>query len=225
MRRRQLLLLLLLLVSPSLAVAVPVRVSVEPWRTVDGNFAFSVLHSASGGVMTRGGMDFHTGGPVEHGFSHPRQLLDGDLTDSVLSLEAGSLQLDGGVVFDVRHSVLDFRVSPGSRIGSIGYDLVDGGSIESGAFHFYAFDFTDGACDANGLCLEGEYRLWGNNWENAAGPPPIGNVLLDGVLATRHRGIDLWGRVSPAVPEPGAALLFGLGTIVVGHATRRRGYA
>ena len=217
--------LALVVLAPLTATATPVSISVEPWKTIDGNFGFSVVHAATGGHMDMGGLDLYAGGAIEYAFSSPTQFMSGDLTDSVLTLNETSLRLDGGSVFNVRASVLDFGVADGALIGALGYELVDvGGSVEAGSFYFYNFDLTKGSCIANGICsASGQYRLWGNNWENAAADRPFGNVLVDGQRVTRHRGIDLGGDiVSAPVPEPSAALLFGLGSLVVGGGIRRR---
>lgn len=107
--------------------------------------------------------------------------------------------------------MLDFGVANGSLIGTLAHEPVDGGGrVETGSFYFYDLDYTDGSCDANGFCSDsGQYRLWGNNWDNAVEDKPEGNVFVDGVAATRSRGIDVGGNISAApVPEPGAALLF-----------------
>ncbi len=217
--------LVVLFAFPLAAFASPVSISVEPWRTVDGNFAFSVIHGATGSLMQRGGVEFYAGGPVQYGFSGPTQFLTGDLTADVLSLEAGSLALDGGSIFNVQTSVLDFGVAGGDLIGSLGYEWVDvGGSVETGSFYFYNFEYTNEGCDANGFCSDsGEYRLWGNNWENAVEDQAKGNVVINGIRESRQRGIALGGRVvSAPVPEPSAALLFGFGALVVGGRLRRR---
>ena len=217
--------LTLFILAPAVATATPVSVSVEPWKTIDGNFGFSVIHAATGGHMNMGGIDLYAGGAIEYAFSGPTQFISGDLTGSVLSLDDASLALDGGSIFNVRASVLDFGVAPGGLIGALGYELVDaGGQVEVGSFYFYNFDLTNGSCDANGICsASGQYRLWGNNWENALADRPLGNVMINGQRATRFRGIDLGGDiVSAPVPEPDAALLFGLGSLVVGGGFRRR---
>lgn len=216
--------LALFVLAPLVAAATPVSVSVEPWKTIDGNFGFSVIHGATGGHMTLGGIDLYAGGAIEYAFAGPTQFLSGDLTGSVLRLDDASLALDGGSIFNVGASVLDFGVAEGGLIGALGYELVDaGGDVEVGSFYFYNFDLTDGRCDANGLCsASGQYRLWGNNWENAVEDRPLGNVVINGQPATRLRGIDLGGGiVSAPVPEPRAALLFGLGSLVVGSGLRR----
>jgi len=226
MVKRSMLSLVLLFLFPLAATATPVSISVEPWKTIDGNFGFSVVHSATGGLMQMGGMDLYAGGSIQYAFAAPTQFMTGDLTGNVLSLEANSLALDGGAVFNVESSVLDFGVANGALIGALGYQLVDaGGSVESGNFYFYNLDYTNGSCDANGFCSNsGEYRLWGNNWENAVGLLTDGNVVVDGQSATHRRGIDLGGNIVAApVPEPSAALLFGFGTLVAGRGLRRRG--
>lgn len=217
--------LALFVLCPLTAAATPVSISVEPWRTTDGNFGFSVIHEATGGLMQRGGSNFYAGGSISYAFSDPVQFMTGDLTGSVPTLDASSLLLDGGSLFNIESAVLDFSVAAGSVIGLLGYELVDvGGSVESGSFYFYNFDYTDGSCDANGLCVDsGQYRRWGNNWENAIHDKPQGSVFVDGVLATRFRGIDLGGEiVSAPVPEPSAALLFGFGALIVGSRLHRR---
>ena len=217
--------LALLVLSPLAAAATPVSISVEPWKTIDGNFGFSVIHAATGGHMDMGDMDLYAGGAVQYAFSSPTQYMTGDLTDSVLTLGENSLLLDGGSIFNVKSSVLDFGVAEGALIGALGYEIVSaGGSVEAGAFYFYNYDLTNGSCDANGFCSDsGEYRLWGNNWENALYDRPDGNVIVDGQRMTRLRGIDLGGDIVAApVPEPSAALLFGLGSLVVGGGLRRR---
>ena len=216
---------MLLFLFPFAASATPVSISVEGWQTVDGNFGFSVVHSATGGLMQMGGLDFYAGGVIQYEFSSPTQFMSGDLTGSVLSIDASSLSLDGGSLFKVQSSVLDFGVANGDLIGALGYELVDsGGSAETGAFYFYNFDFTNGSCDANALCqATGEYRLWGNNWANAISDRPDDNVMIDRMFATRHRGIDLGGDfVSAPIPEPSSAVLFGFGALAVGGGLRRR---
>jgi len=72
------------------------------------------------------------------------------------------------------------------------------------------FSAPVGCVSGDGFCSDGgQYRLWGNNWENAVEDKPEGNVYVDGVAATRSRGIDVGGNISEApFPEPGAALLF-----------------
>ena len=168
-----------------------------------------------------GGLDFYAGGAIQYEFASPTQFVSGDLSGMVLSLDETSLALDGGALFTLKASVLDFGVANGAKIGQLDYALAAGGSVEEGSFHFYNFDFTNGSCDANGYCAaSGQYRLWGNNWDNGVADRPDGNVLVDGVVATRHRGIDLGGRIAP-VPEPSAALLFGLGALAVGAGIRR----
>ena len=225
MIKKMMLSLVVLFALPLSAQATPVSISVEPWRTLDGNFGFSVIHSATAGLMQRGGMDLYAGGSIQYGFAGPTQFMMGDLTGDVLSLEASSLALDGGSIFNVQNSELDFGVANGELIGSLGYELVDsGGSVETGSFYFYNFDLTSGRCDANGFCSNsGEYRLWGNNWENAVADSQKGNVVIDGLRDTRLRGIDLGGNVASApVPEPSAALLFGFGSLVACRGLRRR---
>lgn len=220
-----LLTLLLTLLLPFAAAATPVTMTIAPWQTTDGNFGFSAIHGATSGRTVKGGLEFRTSGSIQYEFSAPTQFVQGTLVDSVLTLESTSLQLDGGSIFELRGSVLDFGVTEGGLIGSLGYRLVDGasGSVESGAFSFYKLDFTNGACDANGLCAStGAYRLWGNNWDAASGNQGIDNVIVDGVTTTRLRGIDIGGDIAVApVPEPGAALLFGAGIMFAGGRLRR----
>lgn len=219
--------LVLWILTPLTSLATPVSISVEPWKTIDGNFGFSVIHGATGGLMQMGGMDFYAGGSIEYEFSSPTQLMTGDLDGFVLNFDAYSLLLDGGYIFSIEDSALDFGVAGGELIGTLGYEIVDisqGGNVESGSFYFYNFDYTNGSCDANGFCSDsGQYRLWGNNWDNSLGDKSEGNVYVDGVQTTRHRGIDLGGAIVAApVPEPSAALLFGFGSLIVGSGIRRR---
>lgn len=217
--------LLLTLLLPLAAAATPVTMTIAPWKTTDGNFGFSAIHDATSGRTVKNGLEFQTTGSIQYRFSAPTQSVRGELVDSVLTLEATSLQLDGGSIFELRTSVLDFGVTEGGLIGSLGYRLVDGasGSVESGAFSFYNLDFTNGACDANGFCAStGSYRLWGNNWDATFGSGGVDNVIVDGVAITRLRGLDLGGDIAAApVPEPGAALLFGAGVMLAGGHLRR----
>jgi len=217
--------LLLILLLPISAAATSVTMTIAPWKTTDGNFGFSAIHGATRGRTVKNGLEFQTAGSIQYAFSAPAQSVHGTLVDSVLTLESTSLQLDGGSIFELRGSVLDFGVAEGGLIGSLGYRLVDGasGSVESGAFSFYNLDFTKGACKANDLCgSTGTYRLWGNNWDAASGNRGIENVIVDGVATTRLRGIDLGGDIAVApVPEPGAALLFGAGIMLAGGRLRR----
>lgn len=223
MLRKTILILSLMLWLPLAASAMSVQVGVEPWRTLDGNFGYSVVHHASGGHMSMGGLDFYAGGGISHEVAGPTQYLTGDLTGDVLTITGGTLSLVGGGTLGFDYSVLDFGVASGSLIGSLGYELTESsGSVEIGSFYFYNFDYTNGSCDANGLCDDGEYRLWGNNWDAAEGLPS-NNVVRDGQLVTARRGIDLGGQVSAPVPEPSAALLFGAGALVAGSGLRRRG--
>ena len=202
MMRKSIFALALLILLPLTAAATSVTMSVEPWQTYDGNFGYSVIHAPTG--------------EIQYGFSGPTQYLTGDLTGSVLTLDGGSLALNGGSIFNVQASVLDFGVGNGQLIGALGYQLVDvGGSVENGSFYFYNHDYSDGQCDANGLCSDsGVYRLWGSNWDDGS---------ADGQKIRVNRGIDLGGQiVSAPVPEPSAALLFGLGSLVVGRRRHRR---
>ncbi len=216
---------LLILFLPMTAAATSVTMTIAPWKTTDGNFGFSAIHAATSGRTVMNGLEFQTAGSIQYEFSAPTQSVQGTLVDSVLTLESTSLQLAGGSIFELQASVLDFGVADGGLIGSLGYRLIDGasGSVESGAFSFYNLDFTNGSCDANGLCAStGAYRLWGNNWDAAAGNQGLENVIVDGVATTRLRGIDLGGEVTVApVPEPGAALLFGAGIMLAGGRLRR----
>ncbi len=65
--------LALLILCPRTAAATPVSISIEPWRTSDGNFGFAVIHAATRGLMQMGGMDLHAGGSIK-----PAPLWQGD---------------------------------------------------------------------------------------------------------------------------------------------------
>jgi len=196
--------------TPVAAQAVPVTVSVEDWKTTDGNFGFSVLHDASNGGEIDGAL-FLMSGSITYEVN-PTGVLTGDLVGDVLSV-SGIVQLNGAGTLELS-GVLDFGVASGDLIGELDYVLTTGGgsTVESGTFFFFNNDYTNGTCDANGLCGD-LYRLWGNNWDNVAAglDPPTDRVL---------RGIDLGGVIAP-IPEPGAGLLFGAAFFVVGWALRR----
>ena len=97
MLRRLIFALALLVLLPLTSAATHVTMSVEPWQTYDGNFGYSVIHAP--------------GGAIQYEFPSPTQYLTGDLTGSVLTLDAGSLSLSGGSIFHVQYSVLDFGVA------------------------------------------------------------------------------------------------------------------
>ncbi len=217
--------LALLVLLPWAASATTVSISIEPWKTYDGNFGFSIVHAAGETAVEMDDMNLYRDGEIDYKVEGETHYLTGDLTDSVLTIDGGSLSLNHDSTLILKSSVLDFNVADASLIGGIGYELVDAvGSVESGSFYFYNFVLSRaGECLANGYCPDtGEYRLWGNNWENALADKPEGNVTVDGFIATRHRGIDLGGNISAPVPEPSAALLFGIGFLVAGRGLRPR---
>ncbi len=88
------------------------------------------------------------------------------------------------------------------------------------------FDFTPGGVGGE-LLLEGFGTF---EFENRAMSGPAngfenGELFAWGGMSRGGqfvRGIDIGGRVVPAVPEPSAALLFGLGALVIGGGVRRR---
>ena len=165
----------------------------------EGGFGFSYLHDASTNCSSIGGVEFCEGGA-------PLQDLTGTLSadqvGNVLTGITGTIFVSGGPDIIVTGGFVDFGSSVADTFGA---ELV---TSTHGTFHFLDHSFAGAANSFNGVDL----RLWGNNWDNQ------GTGLPGGSLS--RWGIDLG---ITAIPEPGTALLLGLGLVALGgrRGTRR----
>ena len=159
----------------------------------EGGFGFSYLHDASTNCSSIGVVEFCEGGS-------PLQDLTGtlsaDLTGNVLSGISGTIVVAGGPDIIVTGGFVNFDASSADTFGA---ELV---TSTHGTFYFLDHIFAGAANSFNGVDL----RLWGNNWNNqGTGLPGGGNSRW---------GIDLG---ITAIPEPGTALLLGLGLAMLAN--------
>ncbi len=168
-------------------------VSFEVLTGVGPEYDFSSVHNSVG--CYRDGV-WYCGGDTR------------DITGNLTGEQDGLVFTDikGQVVINnVSHKVsgnLDFSVAKGAKVGSIEIG-------EYGVFHFMNVKQWGPTNSYNGD--EDLIALWGET------------------VSTEGDGVGGWAtdlglRVSPApgIPEPGAALVFGLGALIVGRASRSR---
>ncbi|MCP5058056.1 MAG: hypothetical protein GY937_15225 [bacterium] len=131
----------------------------------------------------------------------PNQTVTGSLTanqtGNAFSGISGNLLI--GATSQVVSGSLDFSVASGASLGSLTI-----GSL--GTFDFVNQNMSGPANGFSG----GVISLWGQNFAPSKTPVKGGY------------GIDLSFKVSPAIPEPSAALVFGLGALIVRTGARRR---
>jgi len=195
------LLLLLVLLLPSSVFALPVRLDV--FNGSSGGMGFSSVHETTGCELNgywRCGPSTPIAATAGTGFGLTANFDGVSRFDQI----TGSLSIGG--VSHVVSGALDFGVAAGQQIGEL---TVQG---------FGTFLFVN---DRHGTAIAntwnptaprtGDLYLWGQTFAPTApgAKPPAG------------WGIDL-GMSARPIPEPSAALVFGLGALLVG-ANRRRG--
>ena len=198
---------------PASAQAVPINYDIV---TGGGpGFQFSYIHAATNTL----GMDpYYPSGTKL--FSLTGQL-SGDWTGGVFTV-VGTSNLDAeglvawnlGEIWDLEITGGAIAVSGTVAQGSLDYTLYDtGGSVySSGTFYFDPVDF--GGAGPNAISTS-DLALWGNNWD-------VSQLSRDDFVAGGGTalGIDLGGP-GTLVPEPTGFLLFAIGALVTGAATRR----
>lgn len=182
----------LVLLLTSTASAVPVNLVIA-MDANEGGFGFSYLHDGDSSCTSIGGIDFCQGGAPLRDLSGT---LTADLTGNALSGISGTIVVSGEADIVVTGGFIDFDASAPDTYGG---EIV---TSTHGTFYFLDHIFAGAANGFDGVDL----RLWGNNWNNAGTPDP-------GAGITRY-GIDLG--ITTVVPEPGTALLLGLGLTVLG---------
>lgn len=166
----------------------------------EGGFGFSTLHSAEGSCTWITDYQFCMNGRQRTSVSG---VLHAEQHGLVLQGIQGELALGTGSVLTVSDGVIDLTGEEDEFGSFLETDL--------GTFHFYNHSFAGPANGFDGESL----RLWGNNWSNEGIGDPGGDH--------ERWGLDLGGKVGSApVPEPGAALAFGLGTVILRSGLRRR---
>ena len=181
----------------SLASAVPVSLEIGMAANESG-FGFSVVHDASSSCISISSVEFCQSGASQQTLSGT---LSADLTGSVLSGITGTIVVAGGTDITVTGGFVDFGASAPDTFGA---ELV---TAARGTFHFLDHTFAGAANGFDGVNL----RLWGNNWNNVG---PVG----DPGSGLSRSGLDLGITV---VPEPGTALLLGLGLAALGGFRKR----
>ncbi len=164
------------------------------------------LSVQTGGVPGFSYSWLHTADACPHGGywmcgTQPNQAVTGSLTanqnGNAFAGIAGSLVIGG-----TRHVVsgsLNFSVAAGASLGNLTI-----GSL--GTFDFVNAQLSGPANGYAGNVIS----LWGQNFAPSKTPVKGGY------------GVDLSLKVSPAIPEPTAALVFALGALVARGAARRR---
>jgi len=184
----------LLLVAGLLAPAsaLAARVDVTLFNGTSGNFGHSTLHSADGCELN----GYWRCGSQKAGVVG---LLQADLNGIAFTNITGNVTINA-VSYAVS-GALDFGVAAGQQIGSLTI-----GSL--GTFDF--MNLRHGTTVANTWDpTTGLLYLWGQDFAPTSTAPAGG------------LGIDLGANVAP-IPEPTAALVFGLGTLLVASGKRRR---
>ena len=203
MRGFRFVLLIAALLLPTSALAIPVSIELHNGFDFNANgaFAFSFLDEAN--QCSQGGF-FVCGNSVGY--------LSGTLTAD------RDGQLLSGITGDLNMLGVDYAVS-----GSLDFSAATvggvAGSLSIGSLGVFEFWNTPIAGEANSL--DGtDLRLWGQNFARYTAVTPQGGYGIhlggtisdsDGELGQPTEG----GGQVPAVPEPGSAALFGLGTLVV----------
>ncbi|MFQ5697145.1 MAG: hypothetical protein ACE5IL_02540 [Myxococcota bacterium] len=188
----------------ALAIGVPLPagalpVAIDLSMGTNGSFGFSDLHAATGSEILVNGNSYFASGTA----SMLTGTLFADLQGNVFSGIHGALRYSGALgsgSLTVVGGSLDFGVAPDTMLGSLK-------TLELGEFFYLNHTFAGTANSFDGQNL----RLWGNNW----------NAITEIAGPTNRFGSDLGGRVRP-VPEPTAALVFGVGSLLVSGALRRR---
>lgn len=195
---------LFLLLAAGAAQAVPIAYEIQVGSS--NGFTYSYLHSATGTAgmapyYPSGSLLFELTGTVSGTW-------DGSvLTVSSSTLQAEALTASGLTPGDLYHLTFTGGSVQANGLGTLDFSFDAPGYPASGTFYFFAENFVDQANSVSGDTL----ALWGNDWDNWNDTRPQSGAL----------GIDLKG-TGAAVPEPGAALAFGAGALLIGATTRRR---
>ncbi len=191
-----------LLLSAGAAQAVPIAYEIQVGSS--NGFTYSYLHSATG---TAGMAPYYPSGSLLFELTGT---VSGTWDGSVLTVSSSTLQAEAltasGLAGNYNLTFTGGSVQA-NGLGTLDFTFDAPGYPGSGTFYFFAEDFVDQANSVSGDTL----ALWGNNWDNWADSRPTSGAL----------GIDLKG-TGAAVPEPGAALAFGVGALLIGATTRRR---
>jgi hypothetical protein len=195
--------LFLALALPTSTLAVPVRLDLQSGS--QGGMGFSTIHNASGcelnGYWRCGNPRYDIKSTASSGL-----FLTADFNAGAFTSITGNM-IVGGVQQSIS-GALDFSVGAGQTIGQLTVS-------NYGTFTFV--NDRHGTQIANtwspsGSTGTGNFFLWGQTFApTAAGlaPPPGG------------WGMDL-GVSSRAIPEPSAALAFGIGALLIGASRKRR---
>lgn len=196
----------LLLVAAGAARAVPIAYEIQVGSS--NGFTYSYIHSATG---TAGMAPYYPSGSLLFELTGTISgTWDGSvLTVSNSTLQAEALTASGLTPGDVYNLTFTGGSVQADGLGTLDFTFDAPGYPGTGTFYFFAEDFVP-AANVNSVSATG-LALWGNNWDNwATSRPDVGAL-----------GIDLKGP-GAAVPEPGAALVFAAGALLIGATTRRR---
>lgn len=194
---RNAVLLLVSLALPSSAAAVPVEVLLG--LDLPGNVLYDASACHKHGFWLCGDDERRVTGRLE-----------GELDGAAFRALRGTFEVDGR-----RHDAtgfLDFGVAPGGRIGELHIG-------DLGTFEFFHDRFGRGTFINVYDPDAGHFALWGQNFAPTNERPSDARGLQLRAAVTPIP-VDPSG-VTPAIPEPGAFVVFGAGVLLVGAALRR----